>query len=90
MVFVVFKCTKCGKVTYNECRKKEKVSTKSYKCYRCGGSSSYKKMKLYRVEDNVRDAQLKAIKAGLNEITALNLKEKEQYLELWHCWREKR
>lgn len=79
MVFVIFKCTNCGKVTYNECRNREAITSKTYKCYRCGKTSRYKKMKVYRIEDSVLKAQMKARKINLNELEELKLEEKKAY-----------
>jgi len=85
MVFVVFKCTKCGKITYNECRKREAIATKSYKCYRCGGSSSYKKMKLIRIEENLTEAKRKASTADINE-QDISLEDKKSYAKINQNW----
>ena len=88
MVFIVFRCAKCGKGTYTETKKGTNITKKNYKCNRCGKSSSYSKTKIYRMVEHITDAVNVARRADLNHIEELSLEEKkilaakgEQYMK---------
>lgn len=80
--YVVFKCTKCGKVNIHEVRKTSSEKGYYLSCKFCEKKSNYLRAIVYQIYDLPSEATALMNQINLGEIKVLPLKEAEKLYQL--------